>query len=169
MDLFTTAEEWTVSGTCIYEYAFAYGGGEDYSDGRVDFVVGQTPGRTLTRVYYKFTEEPSKRFVAEQTFNKYTEITKDFVMTKEAIGIGYGLSKMKKSFGFIVLMRDMTDNQVVYWCWRHINVTEVRPMTFPHRIITFVHSKPVSVRTQTTEKLYNKLDRPNNIRTSFTR
>ena len=129
MHLFTTSEEWTVSGTGIYEYAFAYGGGEDYSDGRVDFAVGPTPGRTLTRVYYKFKEEQNKRFVAETTSNKYTEITKDFVMTKEVIGIGYNWSKMKKSFGFIVLMRDPTDNQLVYWCWRPINVTEVSPVT----------------------------------------
>ena len=129
LSLFTTAEEWTVSGTGIYECAFAYGGGEDYSDGRVDFAVGPTPGRTLTRVYYKFKEEPNKRFVAETTSNKYTEITKDFVMTKEVIGIGYNWSKMKKSFGFIVLMRDPTDNQLVYWCWRPINVTEVSPVT----------------------------------------
>ena len=118
---FPKPEEWTVSGLPQQKYAFVHDSG--LYDNRMDFAIGSTPGKQFSRLYYKFEDRNGeKSFAAIKTSDKDTDMTKNFDMDMEVIGIWYQWSNKEKSFGHIVFMRD---NLKVFWCWKKISDNKV--------------------------------------------
>ena len=114
---FSKPEEKTVKGLPKRNYSFVF---SDSHENQIYFVIGPTPGKTFTWLYYKFELNGEKAFDVSVTSDKYSTHTLDFNMEREVIGMMYQWGH--GHFGHIFLLKD---NQVVYWCWRMVHKNEV--------------------------------------------
>ena len=113
---FSEPEERNVSGLPRAKYGFVHTS-QRYKG--MDFAVGQQPGKAFTRMYYLFTGGGEKGFDALSLHDDDTNITIDFNLDKELIGMWIQWSYNR---GHILLLRD---NQEVFWCWRKSDEDEV--------------------------------------------
>ena len=117
---FTEPEEKTVNGLSERNYSFVF---SDSHENQIYFVIGPTPGKSFTQLYYNFKQNGEKAFDVTVTSDQFSRKTIAFNMDKEVISIMYQWGNQGyREYGHIILMKD---NQFVYWCWRRLDDNQV--------------------------------------------
>ena len=152
---FSQPEERTIYGLPQRKYLFVF---SNSHENKIELVVGPTPGNSFTQLYYTFRPNGDKGFNASEYHfpdpKDESNVTKDFNMDKEVIGIWNFRYLNAFLTWYIVLLKD---NQLVYWC-RTYKMDEKVCMT-KKTVSTIYSLTSVSVQRETPDRLYRHQSR----------